>query len=186
MSSTHNILPGSPLYWLQHMSSLLQLMYCLYFSGVRPVTVSGFASSVLLVINQTKTKARFQSKRNRLRCVRCVRCIWMETGLNASVYFGKQPIMVATDSTEHPIGCCLQPIGCSVEAVATMIGCLPTQALAFSLVSIQTQRTQRTQRKRMRLDWNRALRNINAAGKTFDTQHGRLVGRARGADPWNS
>ena len=31
-----------------------------------------------------------------------------------------------------------QPIGCSVEAVATMIGCLPTQALAFSPVSIQT------------------------------------------------
>jgi len=28
----------------------------------------------------------------------------------------------------------LQPIGCSVEAVATMIGCLPTQALAFSQV----------------------------------------------------
>jgi len=42
-----------------------------------------------------------------------------------------------------PIGCCLQPIGCSVEAVAAMIGCFPTQALAFSQVSIQTQRTQR-------------------------------------------
>jgi len=50
-----------------------------------------------------------------------------------------------------------QPIGCSVEAVATMIGCLPTQALAFSPVSIQTQRTQRTQRKRLRVDGNRAL-----------------------------
>jgi len=36
-----------------------------------------------------------------------------------------------TQITEHPIGCCLQPIGCSVEAVATMIGCLPTQAIAF-------------------------------------------------------
>ena len=47
-----------------------------------------------------------------------------------------------------------QPIGCSVEAVATMIGCLPTQALAFSPVSIQTQRTQR---KRLRLGGNRAL-----------------------------
>jgi len=54
-------------------------------------------------------------------------------------------------SIEHPIGCCLQPIGCSVEAVATMIGCLPIQALAFSPVSIQTQR------KRLRLDGNRAL-----------------------------
>jgi len=32
--------------------------------------------------------------------------------------------MVATASTEHPIGCKQQPIGCSVEAVATMIGCL--------------------------------------------------------------
>jgi len=47
----------------------------------------------------------------------------------------------------------LQPIGCSVEAVATMIGCLPTQALAFSPVSIQTQRTQG---KRLRLDGNQA------------------------------
>jgi len=37
------------------------------------------------------------------------------------------------------VHCILQPIGCSVEAVATMIGCLPTQAVAFSLVSIQTQ-----------------------------------------------
>jgi len=35
-----------------------------------------------------------------------------------------------------------------------MIGCLPMQALAFSPVSIQTQRTQR---KRLRLDGNRAL-----------------------------
>jgi len=60
--------------------------------------------------------------------------------------------MVATASTEHPIGCWGQPIGCAVEAVATMIGCLPTQALAFSPVSIQTQRTQR---KRLRLDGNR-------------------------------
>ena len=89
------------------------------------------------------------SKRNRLRCVRCV---WMETGLNASACVGKQPIMVATASTEHPIGCCF--CCCSVEAVATMIGCFPTQALAFSPVSIQTQRTQR---KRLRLDKNRAL-----------------------------
>ena len=42
---------------------------------------------------------------------------------------------------------------CSVEAVATMIGCFPTQALAFSSVSIQTQHTQR---KRLRLGGNRA------------------------------
>jgi len=48
-------------------------------------------------------EARFPSKRNRLRCV-C--CVWMETGLNASANcIGKQPIMVATASTEHPIGC---------------------------------------------------------------------------------
>jgi len=51
----------------------------------------------------------------------------METGLNASACVGKQPIMVATASTEHPIGW---------------------------MVSIQTQRTQR---KRLRLDGNRAL-----------------------------
>jgi len=63
----------------------------------------------------------------------------METGLNASA--------------------CVQPIGCSVEAVATMIGCFPTQALAFSLVSIQTQRTQR---KRLRLDGNRLYATILA------------------------
>jgi len=48
-------------------------------------------------------EARFPSKRNRLRCVRCV---WMETGLNTSACVGKQPIMVATASIEHPIGCC--------------------------------------------------------------------------------
>jgi len=40
-------------------------------------------------------------------------------------------MMVATVSNEHPIGCCMQPIGCSVETVATMIGCFPTQAIAF-------------------------------------------------------
>ena len=42
-------------------------------------------------------KARFPSKRNRLRSV------WMETGLNVSACVGKQPIMVtsfATASTE--------------------------------------------------------------------------------------
>jgi len=50
---------------------------------------------------------------------------------NTIACVGKQPIMVATASTEYPIGCCLQLIGCSVEAVATMIGCLPTHALAF-------------------------------------------------------
>jgi len=78
----------------------------------------------------------------------------VETGLNASACVGKQPIMVATVSTEHPIGCCL-PIGCLVETVATMIGCLPmhVHAVAFSPVSIQTQRMQR---KRLRLDGNRA------------------------------
>jgi len=84
------------------------------------------------------TEARFPSKRNRLRCVRL-------NGNRAK----RKPIMVATASTEHPIGCKQQPIGCSVEAVATMIGCLPTQGA----VSIQTQRTQR---KRLRLDGNRA------------------------------
>jgi len=78
------------------------------------------------------SKARFPSKRNRL--------LWQAA--NHAL-------------TEHPIGCKQQPIGCSVEAVATMIGCLPTQALAFSSVSIQTQRTQRMQRKRLRLDGNR-------------------------------
>jgi len=46
-----------------------------------------------------------------------------------------------------------KPIGCSVKAMATMIGCLPTQALAFSPVSIQTQRTQH---KQLHLDGNRA------------------------------
>jgi len=75
-------------------------------------------------LNITQRKARFPSKRNR------VRCVWI---------------------------CKQQPIGCSVEAVATMIGCLPTQALAFSPVSIQTQRTQRKQSKRLRLDGNRVL-----------------------------
>jgi len=51
----------------------------------------------VLIINEAT--ALFPSKRNRLRCVRCV---WMETGQNASDCVGKQPIMVATASTEHP------------------------------------------------------------------------------------
>ena len=50
---------------------------------------------------------------------------------NAIACVDKQPIMIATASTEHPIGCKQQPIGCSVEAVAIMIGCLSTQAIAF-------------------------------------------------------
>jgi len=37
--------------------------------------------------------------------ITCVACVWMETELNASACVGKQPIMVATASTEHPIGC---------------------------------------------------------------------------------
>jgi len=41
---------------------------------------------------------------------------------------------------------------CSVEAVETMIGCLPTQALAFLAVFVYA----RTQRKRLRLSGNRA------------------------------
>jgi len=52
----------------------------------------------------------------------------METGLNASACVCKQPIMVATASIEHPIGCC------------------------------QTQRTQRTQlTQAIAFGWNRAL-----------------------------
>jgi len=51
----------------------------------------------------------------------------METGLNASPCVGKQLIMVATASTEHPIGC-----------------------------KQRNARNARTQRKRLRLDGNRA------------------------------
>ena len=54
-----------------------------------------------LVCRRLSSKARFPSKRNRLRCVRCV---WMETGLNTGFPSQiKQPIMVVTASTEHPI-----------------------------------------------------------------------------------
>ena len=63
-----------------------------YFSG----------PGVPCFLAKVQSEARFPSKRNRLRCVRCV---WMETGLNASACVGKQPIIVATASTEHPIGC---------------------------------------------------------------------------------
>ena len=42
-------------------------------------------------------------------------------------------------------------------ALATMIGCLPTQALAFLAGFVYATRTQRTQRKRLRLNGNRAL-----------------------------
>ena len=60
-----------------------------------PIKLGRFQKMFLL------SQARFPSKRNRLHCVRCV---LMETGLTASACVGKQPIMVATASTEHPIG----------------------------------------------------------------------------------
>jgi len=44
-----------------------------------------------------RREARFPFKRNRLRCVSCVN----ETARNTSACVGKQPIMVATASTEH-------------------------------------------------------------------------------------
>jgi len=46
---------------------------------------------------------------NAIAYVACVRCVWMETGLNASACIGKQPIMVATALTEHPIGLLPKP-----------------------------------------------------------------------------
>jgi len=60
----------------------------------------------------------------------------METGLNASACVGKQPIMVAAASTEHPIGCKQQPIGCSDASACVKPGFHPnathaTQAIAF-------------------------------------------------------
>ena len=90
------------------------------FTAHRPTHPVCFCSTVHSISFTHYTLSPFPSKRNRLR--------WQAL----------QPIMVATASTEHPIGCCLQPIGCSVEAVATMIGCSACQ------------------RKRLRLDGNRA------------------------------
>jgi len=59
------------------------------------------------------------------------------------------PVSIQTQSlalrTLHLDGNKQQPIGCSVEVVATMIGRLPTQALAFSPVSIQSHATHATQ-----------------------------------------
>jgi len=51
-------------------------------------------------------QAWFPFKRNRLRCVRCV-------------------------NEFHATNASASQSECSVEAVATMIGCLPTQAIAF-------------------------------------------------------
>ena len=56
---------------------------CLVFS--HPDAAKRFTPSTVVDV----TKARFPSKRNRLRCVRCV---WVETGLNASACFGKLPL----------------------------------------------------------------------------------------------
>ena len=44
------------------------------------------------------SQVRFPFKRNRLRCVRCVN---ENRKKRKSAYVGKQPIMVATASTEH-------------------------------------------------------------------------------------
>ena len=52
--------------------------------------------------------------------IACVACVWMETGLNASACVGKQPIMVATASTEHPIGCC----ACNARNARNAIDCV--------------------------------------------------------------
>jgi len=60
----------------------------------------------------------------------------METGLNVS-----------------------EPIGCSVEAVATMIGCFPTQALTFNPVSIQMQRTQTHATQAIAFGWKPGFRD---------------------------
>jgi len=40
---------------------------------------------LVILMSASDSKARFPSKRNRLRCVRCV---WIETGLNASACVG--------------------------------------------------------------------------------------------------
>ena len=77
----------------------------------------------------TQAKARFPSKRNRLRCVRCL----IENRKKR-----KQPIMVATVMTEHSYWLALAAnrnamLGHSISN-ATMTGCLPTQWLAFLAV----------------------------------------------------
>ena len=48
-------------------------------------------------------KARFPSKRNRLRCVRCVRYVWMETRLNSSACVWKETGLNSTTkcTAEH-------------------------------------------------------------------------------------
>ena len=66
---------------------------------ISSLDLSVMTCSDVTASRQQRAKAPFPSKRNRLRCVRCV---WMETGLNASPCVGKQPVMVATASTEHP------------------------------------------------------------------------------------
>jgi len=75
------------------------LHYC-----CQPSTTWQYKNNKLKLLIPLPTKARFPPKGNRLRCVRCV---WMETRLNESACVGKQPVMVATASTEHLIGCCL-------------------------------------------------------------------------------
>ena len=63
----------------------------------------------MTVVQALDSKARFPFKRNRLRCV------------NENRNFH------ATNASASQ---------CSVEAVATMIGCLPTQVLAFLAVFV--------------------------------------------------
>jgi len=60
-------------------------------------------------MNQVLSKARFPLKRNRLRCLR-----WQ--------------------AANHGCHCFDRAFLLAGEAVATMIGCLPTQALAFLAV----------------------------------------------------
>jgi len=99
-------------------ASLVKRRYIKYLTLPLPLQTDRFAESDT---DDRYTQARFPFKRNRLRCVRCV---------NEN---RKQPIVVATASTEHSYWL----------------------ALAFLEFSF----TQRTQRKRLRLNGNRASRN---------------------------
>ena len=70
---------------------------CILFRFSEDAFNSTFISTIGTTSEGFRTEARFPFKRNRLRCVRYVN----GNRKNASACVGKQPIMVATASTEH-------------------------------------------------------------------------------------
>jgi len=101
-----------------------------------------------------KTEARFPFKRKCLRCVRCVN----KNRRNASACVGKQPIMVATASTEHSYWLVLTQAPANRNARSKQWQPWLAAWLANATACVSCSFRLRNARKRLHLNGNRALR----------------------------